>query len=329
VTTLVAERPTSPATARARKLVAERRSAALDLGRQAADQATDPAAAVRMLRAGLDELADAQYRAGLQHVAPGIGVTLGVRQPLLTAIARGLRQGMRRDSSAMRLDLAERLAGQEPLELHWLAYGLVDAAITTDPERSWQLIRREAGAASDWITVDSLAHVAGRGILAEPYRWAELEQLIYSPSPWERRLVGSTIATIPFVDRTAGRTAEVAARGLALIGELIGDDRPEVQKSLSWALRSMILVDAAATSAFVRREAGTASATDDGHRAWVVRDALGKLPPDEGAELRGMVAGVRRRPGAPATSLAARTAATFLGIGLDVPPAGRPIIDRS
>ena len=31
---------------------------------------------------------------------------------------------------------------------------------------------------------------------AEPYRWAELEQLVYSPSRWERRLVGSTIATM-------------------------------------------------------------------------------------------------------------------------------------
>ncbi len=282
-----------------------------------------------MLGDGLAVLADPEYRAGQQHVAPGIGTTLGVRQPLLTAVSRGLRRGMRRDSSAIHLDLAERLTREEPLELHWLAYGLVETAITAEPERSWQLLRREARDASDWITVDSLAHVAGRGILAEPYRWAELEQLVYSPSPWERRLVGSTIATIPFVDRSLGRAPGVATSGLGLIGELIGDDRPEVQKSLSWALRSLTLVDGDAVAAFLRAEAATARARDDGHRAWVVRDALAKLDATDAGELRGTVAGIRRHPGSPPTSRAAGTAAAFLGLGLDVPPAERPVIDRS
>ena len=55
-----------------------------------------------------------------------------------------------------------------------------------------------------------LAHPYGTGIPAEPYRWAELEQLVYSPSRWERRLVGSTIATMTHVDRRRGRDPEVA-----------------------------------------------------------------------------------------------------------------------
>ena len=59
------------------------------------------------------------------------------------------------------------------------------------------------------ITVDSLAHPYGKGIAAETYRWAELEQLVYSPSRWERRLIGSTVATMTHVDRTRGRDPEV------------------------------------------------------------------------------------------------------------------------
>jgi 3-methyladenine DNA glycosylase AlkD len=326
---LVAERPAGSTTDRARALVVARSGDALELGLRAGDLADDPAIASQVLHDGLVELADPEYRAGQQHVAPGIGVTLGVRQPLLTAVGRGLRRGMRRDSSATRLDLAERLVQGEPLELHWLAFSVADGAIENEPERSWQLIRRESRRASDWITVDSLARVTSHGILFEPYRWAELEQLVYSPSSWERRLVGSTIATIPFVDRTIGREPVIAARGLGLVDELIGDDQPEVQKALSWALRSLTIVDRAATTTFLRREANAARDNDDGHRAWVVRDALAKLPSRDAGELRSVVAGIRKRPGAPPTSRAARTAAAFRDLGLDVPPVDRPVIDRS
>ena len=97
---------------------------------------------------------------------------------------------------------------------------------------------------------------------------------MFCPSRWERRLVGSTIATMPFVDRRRGREPDVADHGLRLIADLIGDAEPDVQKALSWALRSMTLVDQAAVAAFVTDEAETARATADGHRAWVVRDTL-------------------------------------------------------
>jgi 3-methyladenine DNA glycosylase AlkD len=321
--------PPSPATARARSLVAKRKGEARTLGTRAAEEATDPAAAAGILRVGLAGLADPEYLAGLQRVAPGIGPTLGVRQPLLTAVGRSLRRGLRSDSSAVRLDLAERLLREEPLELHWLAFGILEQAIVADPERAWQLVRGEARKANDWITVDSLAHVAGRGILAEPYRWSELEQLVYSPSGWERRLVGSTIATIPSLDRDAGRQPAIATRGLTLVTELIGDAQPEVQKALSWALRSLTLVDREATIAFLDREADATRTRDDGLRARVVRDSLEKLPPDVAERLRTKVAGVRTRPRAPSSSRAAATAAAFMGVGLEVPPPESHVIDRS
>ena len=91
---------------------------------------------------------------------------------------------------------------------------------------------------------------------------------------------------------------------------------------------AMSVVDQDATVAFLRAEATQAAATDDGHRAWVVRDSLEKLRSPIADELRRTVDGVRKRPNAPTTSRAAETAAAFIGLGVDVPPADRPIVER-
>ena len=317
------------ATQRTHGFVAGHLDAAVALGRRAGEAAQDPAGIAATLLGGLPELADAEYLESQRRLAPGIGELLGVRNPLLAAVTRGLRAATRHDRPGTLLDIADHLQRQRPLELHWLANDLLDRAIGHEPERAWQLVRREARTAGDWITVDGLAHVAGRGILAEPYRWAELEQLVYSPSRWERRLAGSTVATIPFVDRTAGRTSEIARRGLGIVGDLIGDREPDVAKSLSWALRNLLAVDPAAVTAFLEREAAHAASHDDGHRAWVIRDTFEKLPPVTAARLRSALATVRRRPGAPSTSRASAAAAAFIGLGVDVPPAERLTIDRT
>lgn len=322
-------RSTGEATAHARAFVDARLPEALALGRAAGDLAADPADVAAALRDGLASLADPEYLDGQRRIAPGIGPIVGVRSPLLAAVSRGLRATTRRDRSTTLLEIADRLLREPLLELHWIAFGLLDRAIAAEPERTWQLVRAQARTAGDWITIDSLAHVAGRGILAEPYRWAELEQLVYSPSRWERRLAGSTIATIPFLDRVAGRRAEVARHGLDIVGDLIGDAAPDVQKSLSWALRNLLGVDAPAVTAFLRAETARAAADGDGHRAWVIRDVLEKVSAPVAAELRDALAGVRRRPGGPSTSRAAATAADFLGLGLGIPPADRHVAARS
>lgn len=306
-----------------------RRAAATALGRHAGDELTDAATLVAQLRDGLGTLADPEYQAGQRRIAPGIGPVIGVRKPLLDAVTSGLRAATRRDSSSTMLDLAEAMLRAPEPELHWLAIDIVGRTIVTDPERSWQVVRAISRTANEWITVDNLAHVAAAGILREPYRWAEPEQLVYSPSRWERRLAGSTVATLPFEDRVLGRTPDVVRRGLDIVADLIGDPEPDVQKALSWALRNLHAVDANPVEAFIDREAATAAATDDGHRAWVLRDTFEKLPAGLVSELRSRLDGVRRHPGQPGTSRAAATAAAFTGLGVDVAPAERPIVPRS
>ncbi len=86
---------TSPITARAVELVADRRPAAEDLGRRLAEETGDPDGFADVLRAGLTALADPEYLAGQRRIAPGIGDLHGVRWPLIEAIKRGFRAATR------------------------------------------------------------------------------------------------------------------------------------------------------------------------------------------------------------------------------------------
>jgi 3-methyladenine DNA glycosylase AlkD len=303
--------PASETTARAVAFVADRRDAAETLGRDLGEFTNDPDSFAATLRRGFGDLADPEYLEGQQRVAPGLGAVHGVRWPLIAAVERGFRLSTKGVPATPLLFVADHLFREPELEYRWFAFGLLERTLPTETERTWQLLRRAAREADDWITVDSLAHPFGTGIAREPYRWAELEQLVYSPSRWERRLVGSTIATMTHGRRRTGRDPELPQRALTLLGRLIGDAEPDVQKALSWAYRSLAQLDPAATTRALEAETDLAVATADGHRAWVIRDSLSKLEPGVAERLRARLAGIRKRAGAAATSQAAETATQF------------------
>ena len=301
----------SPITQRAVAFVAAHKEDAEALGTSLADLVGDPDAFASALRRGLEGLTDPEYAEGMRVIAPGIGQVHGVRRPLLAAVAGGFRNETRADRPTPLLFVADRLFREPHLEARWFAFGLLERTLAADPERTWQLLRRAAREAGDWATVDDLAHPYGIGIAAEPYRWAELEQLVYSPSRWERRLIASTIATMTHGNRRTGRGPELVPTALALLEQLMGDAEPDVQKALAWAYRSLAQRDGPATTAALRRQADIAVEHADGHRAWVVRDSLVKLAPADADELRARLTGIRKRAGAPSTSTAATTAARF------------------
>jgi 3-methyladenine DNA glycosylase AlkD len=308
--------PGTTAGEHAATILAEREGRAAQLGAALAEHTSDAAAFAKALHDAFAELADPEYRAGQAFVAPGIGPTHGVRTPLQVAVRRAFEKATRRASPSELLLVCDRLLREPEREARWFAISTLQRTLPSDPERTWQLLRRSAQRADDWITVDDLAHPYGKGILAEPYRWAELEQLTVSPSRWERRLVGSTIATMPYVNRRLGRAPDVVEHALPLLATLIGDAEPDVQKSLSWAYRSMAIVDVTATTAALEREATIAAAQADGNRAWVIRDSLSKLDPSDATRLRERLAKVRRRAGAAPTSVAAELATRFQEMGL-------------
>jgi 3-methyladenine DNA glycosylase AlkD len=304
----------SPTTERAVAFVAAHKPAAEALGTALAEHVNDPDAFTRALDTGLGSIADPEYQDGQHFVAPGLGPTYGVRWPLLAAVIRTFRRATRHDRPTPLLFLADRLFHEERLEMRWFAFALLERTLPADPERSWQLMRRGAREAADWITVDDLAHPYAAGIAAEPYRWAELEQLVFSPSRWERRLVGSTIATMTHGNRRTGRGPEVLDHALPLLGQLIGDAEPDVQKALSWAYRSLAQVDRPRATAALAAETDRAVAADDGNRAWVIRDSLAKLDGADAVRLRDRLGGIRRRPGAASTSDASTLVERFGGM---------------
>lgn len=282
------------------------------LGETLADLIDDPDAFALTLESGLERLSDPAYAAEQERVAPGSGAVIGVRWPLWHAVARQLGAPLKASSAASALSLAQRLAIAPVREVRLFATVPLERSLMADPERTWQVIRRLGRAATDWISVDSMADLVARGIILEPLRWAELEQLVYSRDPWERRLVGSTIARMPFEVAAAERRQLDSVRALTLIESLIGDSDANVQKALSWALREWTRVDEQGVIALLEAEAARAARTSDGHRAWVIRDALPSLPGGIGQQLRASLDGVRRRPGAPSSSQASAVAEGFL-----------------
>ena len=307
---------TSEVTRRAQAFVAERLPEARGLGVALAELIDEPDAFANVLRDGLASLADPAYAAEQERVAPGSGQVFGVRNPLMAAVAGQLRQPLKHSSSSSALYLAERLVTEEEREVVLFSHVALARALQGDPERTWQLMRRLAQRATDWISVDELAELFAKGILLERFRWAELEQLVYSADRWERRLVGSTVARLPFELPKHQRTFLKGTPALMLIKSLIGEAEPDVQKSLSWALRSWNEVDPLGVRQLLRQEAQTARKTDDGHRAWVVRDALTWPGTEKGfaSEIRDTVDGVRRRAGGPSTSEASAVAGAFSGL---------------
>ena len=275
------------------------------------DLTNDPDALAVRLQAALAGLADPEYLEGQRRVAPTIGPLWGVRLPLLASLSRGYRRATRDDPATVLLFVADRLFHEPQLEARWFGFDILARTLREDPERTWQLLRRAAREAGDWITVDSLAHPYAAGIAAEPYRWAELEQLVYSPSRWERRLVGSTIATMTHGSRGRAPGTDVVPRGLDLLAQLMGDAEPDVQKALAWAYRSLAPLDLRVVTDSLRAQADLAARTADGHRGWVIRETLAKLDPRDASILRGRLTGIRRRPGAASTSAAAEVAGRF------------------
>jgi 3-methyladenine DNA glycosylase AlkD len=304
-------------TARAQALVAERLPQARGLGDSLGELIDYPEEFVEALRHGLKDLADEPYRREQERVNPGSGAILGVRQPLLAAVMRQIRAPLHETSPALALNLAERLVAEEEREFVFFAHLALDRVLPRDPERAWQLMRRMARDAHDWISVDTLAPLFARGILAERVRWAEIEQLVFSASEWERRMVGATIASLPFELPRERRSELVSTPALALIRTEIGDASETVRKSLSWALRSWREVDPRGVDELLESEARRASESNDGNRAWVIRDAMKEqrtpVPQPVQARIRTLLAGVRRAAGNQSTSEASQIAAKFVG----------------
>jgi len=285
----------------------------VSLGRRLAGLTEDPEAFVASLLSGLERLTHPRHVATHDRVSPGMDDHRAVAAPLRRAVERPVRAALADGSSSSALSLAQRLERSEERDGRLFALCCLDRALADDPERSWQVLRRLGRRAEDRMEVDSQAGLWAAGILLEPYRWAELELLVYSARATERRLVGVTLARMP---RRLPRSRHEpqgthGPRALALVGILIGDADPLVQRSLAWAIREWTRIDPRGSESFVRDQTAIAVERADGHRARVIRDCLEAQPAPVALDLRSRLAHLRRRAHEPSTSIAARQVAAF------------------
>lgn len=310
----MSEAPSAAQDVGGRAFVTRHSAAARALGERLAQLVDQPDQFADALREGLRELVDPASARMLRIVSPDVSVEFAVRRPLRELIERPVWRSLRESSSASSLWLAQRLVVAEHRDLRLFALLPMRRALAPDPELSWQLMRRMGGGAGDWIEVDALADLWARGILAEPFRWAELEQLVYSARSGERRLVGATLANIPHRVPRARRDAlrgPSSERAFDLVRMLMGDAAPTVQKALSWALREWTPVDPEGVASLLRTEALAARTRGDGARAWVIRETLARQPLELAQELRSSLAGLRRQPTDGSTSVAATVSAQW------------------
>lgn len=304
----------SEASAKAHAFVSAHLDEATVLGERLAELTGEPETFLRVLVEDLASLADPAYLEMVTRACPETHARYVIRGPLSEALSKPLRAALQEGSSMAALQLADHLARADHRDLRLYANDPLRRALADDPEMSWQIMRRLGRVAGDWIATDSLADLWARGVLAERFRWAELEQLLYSEQTYERRLVAATLATLPHrVPRPERDTLrpEALGRALEIVRQLMGDAEPMVQKALSWALREWTPVDGAAVADFLRAQATIAAEHRDGARAWVIRDALTKQPEALAVLLRAQLVGIRRDRKAPSTSIASTHAAAF------------------
>jgi hypothetical protein len=103
-----------------------------------------------------------------RSVAPGLGLVLGVRLPLMEAAHKPSSAAPERGFDLHILDVdGPPAAGQEPRDVRWFGMWNLERLLPTDPERTWQLMRRAARGSGGVDHVDTLAHPYGAGILRD------------------------------------------------------------------------------------------------------------------------------------------------------------------
>ena len=220
---------------------------------------------------------------------PGIGAVHGVRWPLLAAVSARVPQRDRATTGRRPLlFVADRLFHETELEARWFAFGLLERTLATRDraDLAAPAPRRARGRRLDHGRLARPPVRQGHRRRAVPLGRARAARLqpVALGAPARRldhrdddpRATGGAAAT-----RTSPATP---CRSSA---SLMGDAEPDVQKALSWAYRSLAVVDRRGHRGRAPRPRPSAPPpTDDGHRAWVIRDTLAKLDPATADELR-------------------------------------------
>jgi 3-methyladenine DNA glycosylase AlkD len=213
--------------------------------------------------AELLEAADPSRLAGMARVGIEVERALGVSVPAIRRIAK--RAGTDHD-------LARALWATEIHEARFLATFVADPVVITRREMD-----RWAADLDSWDVGDAAADL----FAATPHRDAAIRTWATSEAPYVKRAAFAMIARRAVSDQGAGDGT--FRRYLPLIRRAAVDDRNEVKKGVSWALRQIGKRNATLNAdAITVAERILADAERTGSRGarWVARDVLRELRSD-------------------------------------------------
>ncbi len=190
----------------------------------------DIAAEVAAIRADLDANADPTYEAGMRRVVPSVLPAHLVRLGDLRRIATSWSRAHKGASAGDLIELADLLWATG-----WREEGIVAMIVLSGSKDAlqslpWSIIEAWSSRFENWEHVDNTAmHVTGPMIMLRPQLIAEVEALVSSDHPWQRRLAVVTLIEATRNDiRWRPHLAAMAQR-------LTGDKGPTMRKVVAWA----------------------------------------------------------------------------------------------
>ena len=174
---------------------------------------------------------------------------LGVRVPVIDALARDLRQSLPLEE---RLALASALWDMGIHETMVAAAKLLEQArIRPDDSAAWALISGWAPGFNGWAVSDHAATAGQKRLVAEPSRAAELAAWVEHENRWTRR--AALVMTLPWakMNNPKAQDLEIRETVLSWAERLIADRNWFAQKAVAGWIRDLSRHDAARARVFL------------------------------------------------------------------------------
>jgi 3-methyladenine DNA glycosylase AlkD len=199
---------------------------------------------------------------------------LGVRNPVLSDLARDLRRSLPLDD---RLELASGLWDSNVHEGRILAAKLLEQArIRPDDRAAWELIVSWVPLFDAWAIADHASISGAKRLIADPSRLDTVEGWVGSDHMWSRR--AALVMTLPWTRMNTPKPADIANREriLGWAERLVPDREWFIQKAISWWLRDLSKHDPERVRAFLAKNG-------DAMKPFAVKEASRHLPADQAA----------------------------------------------
>lgn len=199
--------------------------------------------------AALTAEADVQEAAQMAGYHKVDRVYLGVRVPVIDAMARDWRQAL---SLEDRLALAAALWEMGIHETMVAGAKLLEQArIRPDDSGAWALISSWAPGFEGWAVSDHAAISGQKRLVADPSRVAELAPWVSDENPWTRR--AALVMTLPWakMNNPKAQDLEIREEVLGWAATLVADRNWFTQKAVAAWVRDLSRHDAGRARAFL------------------------------------------------------------------------------